>query len=199
MDLSALPPEWRDRLLKERREARRAAAVFAAVCANGDAEKLYDAGLLLDESSYNAWYLAMTKVGKLPAVGRDIQEALLSVWVERKNLALDVGNRRVLLNALRRLMPCDYKGPALTLYRGTRGGERRRHIYGFSWSTDLVTARKFTERWVQGETGAIVLQATVSADAILLVRNPEDYYDEGEVVVDPFRIGKVKLLERITV
>jgi len=44
----------------------------------------------------------------------------------------------------------------------------------------------------------VVLLASVSAEAILLVRKPEDYYDEGEVVVDPFLIGKVKVVELIT-
>jgi hypothetical protein len=48
------------------------------------------------------------------------------------------------------------------------------------------------------QSEGIVLQATVPAEAILLVRQPEDFYDEGEVVVDPFQIGRVKLLERIT-
>jgi hypothetical protein len=33
-------------------------------------------------------------------------------------------------------------------------------------------------------------------EAILLIRQPQDYYDEGEVVVDPFRLGQIKLVER---
>jgi hypothetical protein len=32
---------------------------------------------------------------------------------------------------------------------------------------------------------------------MLLIRQPEDYYDEGEVVVDPFRLGKIRLVERL--
>ena len=198
--ISALPPEWRDRVLKERREARRAAANFAAVCASGDADALYNASRWLNESSHNARCLAMARVGRLPAVSRDIQEAFLSIWIEHKHLSLATGNRRVLLTALRKLLPCDYSGPSLTLYRGTISTERRRRLYGFSWSTDPGIARNFAHGKVYPELQieGVVLLASVSAEAILLVRKPEDYYDEGEVVVDPFLIGKVKVVELIT-
>jgi hypothetical protein len=42
-----------------------------------------------------------------------------------------------------------------------------------------------------------VLKTVVPPDAVLLTRQPEDYYDEGEVVVDPFRLGRVDVVERI--
>ncbi len=35
------------------------------------------------------------------------------------------------------------------------------------------------------------------AHAILLVREIEGYYDEGEVVVDPFKLGKVAVREQL--
>ena len=35
------------------------------------------------------------------------------------------------------------------------------------------------------------------AEAILLIRKPEKYYDEEEVIVDPFRLGKNKVIERL--
>jgi hypothetical protein len=39
----------------------------------------------------------------------------------------------------------------------------------------------------------------VKAEAILLIREPNpDYYDEGEVVVDLFKFGKMKQVERLT-
>ena len=200
MDIAALPPEWRDRLRRERRAARQAAANFAAICVRGDAGALYNPSQWLEESCHDAWRLAMSKVARLPKVSRDIQDAFLPIWIEHKHLPLAVRNRRVLLNALRILMPCDYSGAPLTLYRGAVGTERRRRLYGFSWTTDLATARKFAEHWAQPglRSEGIVLLASVSAEAILLVREPEDYYDEGEVVVDPFRIGRVEVVERIT-
>jgi hypothetical protein len=45
----------------------------------------------------------------------------------------------------------------------------------------------------------VLLRTVAPAEAILLIREPSpDYYDEGEVVVDPFRLGGVKLVERLT-
>jgi hypothetical protein len=46
----------------------------------------------------------------------------------------------------------------------------------------------------------------VPREAVLLIRKPGDYYirkpgdyyDEGEVVVDPFRLGRIKVVERLT-
>ena len=33
---------------------------------------------------------------------------------------------------------------------------------------------------------------------MLLVREDPEYYDESEVVVDPFRLGRISLLERLS-
>jgi hypothetical protein len=194
----ALPPEFRDQLQQQRRDARKAAANFAAVCSRGDADELYNAGLWLDEC-VDAWRLAMAKVARLPAVSRSIQEAFVPIWVEHKMLPLNVGNRPVLVRALRVLMCSSYTGSPLTLYRGTTNGERRRHLYGFSWTTDQTKAREFAEQRTHPEfqVEGVVLQAVVPAEAILLVRKPEDYYDEGEVVVDPFGIGRIRVIERL--
>ena len=117
-----------------------------------------------------------------------------------------VGNRRVLAHALRVLLPkCEIECP-LRLFRGAGSDERRRRIYGFSWTTHLDVARGFAERWqpverdgvVFSEDGGVVLETTAPADAVLLVREDPDYYDESEVVVDPFHLGRVSLLERLT-
>ena len=195
----ALPPHFRKRLQQERREARQAAAAFAAVCSRNDAAALFNVSLWLDQCVNDAWRLAMAKVARLPAVSRGMQEAFLPIWVEHKMLPLVVGNRRVLADALRVLMRSDYAGPPLTLYRGACSSERRRRLYGFSWTTDFPTARKFAEHWAKPElqSEGIVLQAVVPTENILLVRKPEDYYDEGEVVVDPYGIGRVKVVERL--
>ena len=103
--------------------------------------------------------------------------------------------------ALRVLMPSTYRGRPLTLYRGTHGGEHHKRQYGFSWTTDADTARKFAENWAQSFSGysgdGVILKTRAPGKAILLVRRPEDYYDEGEVVVDPFRLGQVEVVERL--
>src|SRR5262249_13313425 len=149
-----------------------------------------------------------------------VQQAFVPIWVEHKTPSRRIGNRRVAANALRVLMPGDYSGPPLTVYRGTTNREWRRRIYGFSWTTDVAVARKFAEHWTQaaanlaassvytGPTDAddqgVVLQTTVPCEAVFLIRKPGDfyieepgeYYDEGEVVVDPFRLGRIKVVER---
>ena len=41
----------------------------------------------------------------------------------------------------------------------------------------------------------MILQTSAPCEAVLLIRKPEDYYDEGEVVVDPYRLGRVRVVE----
>jgi hypothetical protein len=96
----------------------------------------------LDEQ-LDAWRLAMGHIARLRSVTPEIRDAFIPIWVEHKMLALRVGNRPVLANALRVLLPGNYSGPPLALYRGTSGWERRRRLYGFSWTTDVAIARKF--------------------------------------------------------
>jgi hypothetical protein len=88
----------------------------------------------------------MVKVAALSRVSQEVQNAFLAVWIESKMLPRSVGDRPVLARALRVLFP-GYSGPPLMLYRGTRASERRRRLYGFSWTTEAVVARKFAEQW----------------------------------------------------
>jgi hypothetical protein len=100
-DLMKELPQWRQaQLRQERREAAKAAMAFARICREGDAANLYNAHLLLNECSLDAWRLAMIKVARLPRVTPEIQAAFLGIWIESKMLPLRVGNRRVLANAL---------------------------------------------------------------------------------------------------
>ena len=54
-------------------------------------------------------------------------------------------------------------------------------------------AREIARQW----GGGVVLETLVPAEAVLLVREVEGYYDEGEIVVDPFKLGPVAVAERI--
>ena len=65
--MKALPADVQAMIRAERREARRAAAVFARVCAEGRADQLYNASLWLDEC-VDAWRPAMALVARLPRV-----------------------------------------------------------------------------------------------------------------------------------
>jgi hypothetical protein len=155
----------------------------------------------------------MAKVARLSRVSPDVQNAFLAVWIECKTVRPNVGNRGVLAAALRVLFQCNYSGPSLTLYRGAGSNERRCRLYGFAWTTDIDVARKFAE----GETmpakslrgtaptalsrdcalRSRILQTLAPPEAILFIRKPENYYDEEEVIVDPFRLGKIKVIERL--
>ncbi len=154
----------------------------------------------------DAWRLAMTLVAKLPRVSPEIQNAFVSIWIESKHIPLSVGDRRITAAGLRVLMPGNYAGPPITLYRGAISVERRRGTYGFSWSTDLDTARTFAISNAHAipqvdaaplRTQGVLLRTVAPPDAVLLIRPPEGYYDEGEVIVDPFRLDKVALVERL--
>ena len=144
------------------------------------------------------WRLAMGRVGKLPRVSRDIQDAFQSIWIESKRLAKRIDDRPVLARALRVLMP-GYTGESLTLYRGANALERRCHAYGFSWTENIEVARKFAEQYVYPPFEGIVLKTCAPQEAILLVRQRGGSYDEDEVVVDPFQLREVSVVERLTI
>src|SRR5262249_38482557 len=104
-------------------------------------------------------------------------------------------------------MPGGYSEPPRTLYRGTSANERPRRGYGFSGTIDPALARTLAEARTRPCGGqGIVLEASVPRKAVLLIRKPGDYfmrkpgdyYDEGEVVVNPFRLRKIKVVERLT-
>jgi hypothetical protein len=192
-----LPEEWRASIRAERKKATQAATGFVRVCQDGRADMVELAAVWLDEC--NAWRPAMAMIGRLERVTREVRDAFQSVWIERKHIPLRVGSRPICAAALRVLMPGHYCGPQLTLYRGTRASERRRHLYGFSWSSNAAIAGKFAERYAADAMlgGGVLLQTSPPAEAILLVREADGFYDEGEVVIDPFRLGKVIVLERL--
>ncbi len=194
----ARPPHVRAQDLKERRECLKAAKVFERLCKEGDADRLYDAARWLNEAGDVGWRIAFARVAKLSRVSTEVQHAFVPIWVEHKMLPLCVGDRPVCAAALRVLMPRNYSGELLLLFRGANAQERRRRLYGFSWSTDAGVARGFATHWGQSYPGGVLLKTLAPPEAVLLVRKPEDYYDEGEVVVDPFRIGRVEVLEQFT-
>lgn len=199
-DLMGAPEEeaalFYAQLRRERRDALEAAQAFCNVCATGQVDLLYDACAWLNSTS-DSWRLAMKKVGRLASIAPEVREAFIPVWVEKAHLPLTVGDRPTLARALRIIFgPADVKEP-VRLYRGCGAKERRSGAYGFSWSTDRETARVFAEQRRRLPQGAVVLQTVAPAEAILLVREPEDWFDEGEVVVDPYRLGRVTVVERL--
>jgi hypothetical protein len=187
--------EFRDAILNERRDAVAAGKAFTEACVSGDVDRLY---IAVDQinNTVDGWRHAAGGISRLGKCSSVIREAFLSVWIESKMLPLMVGDRKAMAGALRVLMPPTYRGKPLRLYRGAGARERRYGTYGFSWSTDITTARAFAEHW-QKASGGVLLETVAPAESILLVREIEGHYDEGEVVVDPYRLGRVKLVERL--
>jgi hypothetical protein len=188
--------EFHEALARERRNNRAGAKALAEACAAGEVEAFFDAVQFLNEITVDGWRLAMMRIAKLPAVSAEIQAAFLNVWAGSKMLPLRVGDRPVLARALRILMPGDYRGTAFQIYRGASWQERRRRRYGFSWTRHREVARRFADHW-EPTFGGVVLETLAQPDAVLLLREDENYYDEGEIVIDPFRLGKVTVVERL--
>ena len=109
-----------------------------------------------------------------------------------------MGDNRVLVVALRVLFPCDYVGAPIQVYRGTNYRKGRR-IHGVSWTRDIEIARDFARRHAIPELASqgVVLAAVAPPEAVLLIREREGYYDEGEIVLDPYRIGRVRRIEMV--
>lgn len=187
----------RQALAAERKADRHGAQAFAQACRNGNVAMLLRAADFLNDSTIDGWRLAMRKVGRLSAVSLDIQRAFLPIWIEAKHLPLCVGHRPTMAKALHILMPPTATGAPLHLFRGTTALERGRRLYGFSWTTDREIARRFAEGSRAAPGGSVILETTAPAEAVHLRRENEYYYDEREVVVDPYRIGRVTVCERL--
>lgn len=188
--------EIRAALAAERKADRQGAAAFARACRDGDVELMLNAVDFLNANTIEGWRLAMRKVGVLPTVSPEIRAAFLNVWIESKHLPLAVGHRPTMARALHVLMPPIPLSEPLTLFRGTSALERSRRSYGFSWTTCRGIAERFAEQACLSESGAVLLETQAEPGSVHLRREDEGYYDEAEVVIDPYRLGKVRVVAR---
>jgi hypothetical protein len=183
---------------QERLADLRGARVLAAAAAVSDIENFLQAVDFLDNFTIDGWRLGMRRVARLTGpLSDDFREAFLSLWVQRKTLPRKVGERAVMAKALRVLLPRTYSGSALRLYRGTTATERKRRLYGFSWTTDIAIAESFARTWHDAGLSAVVLETVAPADAIFVLRQDVEFYDEREAVVDPFRLTAVWVAARL--
>lgn len=123
--------QFREAIRLERLSSLRAARALSDACASGDVDGFLCAVDALRETA-DGWRLAMRRVGRLASVSGEIQDAFLRQWIEHKFLPQTVRHRPTMAAALRILLPRNYNGPPLLVYRGTRVRERRRRLYGFS-------------------------------------------------------------------
>jgi hypothetical protein len=178
----------------ERLASRGAGRAFAEAVEAGNADKLLEAADRLVKTT-DGWRFAFRYVAKAEKVSPAIRDAFLTIWIEHKNLSLRIGQRPTVAGGLRVLMPRNYQGGPLRIYRGAVARERKVGYYGFSWSTDQAVAHAFAKK--RQTLGGIVLSTVAPPDAILLHLENENVYDEREVVVDPYLLGKVAVVERI--
>jgi hypothetical protein len=210
--LRDLPPDIRDYVSRERRDARAAAKAFHTAVAGGDADAVENAISRLHETG--GWQIALRRIAGLPRASEAVRWRFLMIWVESAHLQ-NRADRRTMANALR-VLTAGYFGPSLTLYRGALMRERRSHCYKFAWTTDIRAARDFargkanisSEACLAGlkADDAVVLETVAPPEAILHQRGNEmtfygardqPVFNESEVIVDPFGLGRVRLVERI--
>jgi hypothetical protein len=175
---------------QERLESMRMARVFESVCSGDSADAVVEAARLVNET-VDGWRLSFLRVARLENVSEEVKAGFLNVWIEHKSLARVAGHRPTVARALRVLMPRNYSGPPIQLYRGTRYVARLPRYAGFSWTTNLDTARSFAEQYTRVGQSGVVLSTLAPAAAVLLRREKDWYFDEDEVVIDPYRLSRV--------
>lgn len=174
-----------------RRNSMHAAKEFVRACAENDLDLLHDAREMLNET-IDGWKYAFRRVAKLNGVSDEIKVNFLDFWIESHVLPLSVGHRPTVAAALRVLLPRNYNGGSLTIYRGTHMLERRHRLYGFSWTTK----REIAEAFAQGgpDDPGVILETVAVPEAIFVKREDDGFYDEGEVIVDPYKLGRVRVV-----
>jgi hypothetical protein len=189
--------EWKAAIAKERADSRRAAVAFERAILSGSVNQFLAAidGLFM---TVDGWRLAMKRAGRVKNVSDDIRWEFMSTWVQAQGLRLKAGDeRRSLASALRILLPRSEVGQPMTLYRGADARERKRRAYGFSWTRDYAIARGFAEYLPTIGWETVVLRTVASPDAILHARDDDGFFDEREIIVDPFKLGHIEVAERI--
>ncbi|TXN73446.1 hypothetical protein [Methylobacterium sp. WL6] len=195
-DPAEIERQVRAALAAERVADRQGASAFAASCRVGDVDAMLRAADFLNDRTIDGWRLAMCRVGRLSAVSPEIRAAFLGIWIESKHMPLQVGHRPTMARALHVLMPSIVLAEPLRLFRGTSANERSRRLYGFSWSTQRNIAERFAEQARLGSGGAVLLETLAPIGSVHLRREHEGYYDEGEVVVNPYALERIEVVAR---
>jgi len=201
---------------RERRAEKNAAHLFTRACQSGDIPLFCEAVARIDET-VNGWLVAMRKVAReVRAVSPQIQSAFQAVWIESKMLPRSVGNHRALCNAARLLLS-KYSGPPVRLFRGAGAAERRRRIYGLSWSENVECATRFADGRRMWAGGSVLLETRAAPKAIICkITYPkpltqkeikafkrkypgitiDEFHDEQEYLIDRRYLSVVKVVRR---
>jgi hypothetical protein len=210
-----LPENFRDPLREERRLDSTLAAKFVRACLANDSDAMTEAAEELSEMGVNAWNLAFRRIArtKWKCTG-ELQAAFRDTWVQSKSLRLRAGEDRTVIAALRVLMP-RYRGGSIRLFRGTSALERKRRVYGLSWTVSIDVAEKFALRWGRVH-GGVILETLAPAKAVISkIEYPKpltpneltklglphgihvvEYHQEREYLVDRRLLTAVKVIRR---
>jgi hypothetical protein len=181
-----------------RRKERAAAKLFVQSAEVGDVETFRFALGQLQKETERGMRLAVKLAARLQGTTGEIRNEFLSVWIMAKGQSSFGADRWALAYALRMLLPRQSRQAPLLIYRGATFKERRNHIYGFSWTAQADVARRFAEKLREFEDGAVVLETVASAQAILQrIDGTGTSFDESEVIVDPFKLRSVRVMERL--
>jgi hypothetical protein len=195
---------------RERRAARAAADRFVRACQGGDVAALYAVFGALGDIVNGLDFAMRAVVKQIQAVSPEIQHAFLQAWIDSKNPSLSVGDHRALCAAARVLLPC-YRGPSVRLFRGADANERRRRVYGLSWTADRDVAERFARARQGHNGGSVVLETLAPPAAIICAVNYEitrlksehsngeiaERSHEREYVVDRRHLNAVAVVHRM--
>jgi hypothetical protein len=184
------------RIAERRREEQEIPRAFVRAILDDNPDGLSFGSL---DFTCSGWKKAFRRCAKLTAVPVRMKRLILEAWVNSGiHIRQEVGDDLILATALRVLLP-PYTGGALTLYRGDSAYNRRRRMYGLSWTTSEDVADSFARgMWRTFDGGSVVLHAQVPQGAIIcaLAQNDEDSHGEEECLVDRRLLREVTVLRR---
>jgi hypothetical protein len=137
--------------------------------------------------STGMWRPAIMALTQISPPTPAISERFHNKWTERGHRIREkVGDDRMLLNALRILLP-RYDGPVVSLYRGENTDRWTQGSLGFAWTLREDIARMFARGLNAGYgKGGILLSTDAPTEAIIAGPSRHSVYlDEHEYVVDP--------------
>ena len=116
-------------------------------------------------------------------------------WIERGMFVRkQINNDELLRNLLRKLLP-PYQGEEITLYRGENIKDYRKNRIGFCWNSDLKIAKRFSTRNAYNNS-KLILSGRFDKDSIITkIHSQDDYMDESEYIIDPFKITNITIIE----
>jgi hypothetical protein len=152
----------------------------------------------LDTCGDWCWRRALRAVAAITDAPDTFRQQVLDAWVTWGDGFRDRARDDLLLaDALRAVLP-PYDGPARTLYRGTGMFERRRRLYGLSWTASREVAWSFGNGMYRTcDGGSVLLETQAPVGAI--ISTPTHYgdaYGEVEYLVDRRCLQGIRVLER---